>query len=148
MTHVLSNWSKKIGYGLLIVWVCGISPLIYFSGYSPHRGVQPHPVTVFQQPDRVNELRQTLAGISMQQKAEHWLVTSFLSGADSYRPAQTFATVASYLYQGFFWAAVYIIPFWNDLFLSSWVVLLVLIGSSAWLPPPEKPPAPFSLRPI
>lgn len=145
MTHSLHEWLKRIGYGLLIGWVCGISPLIYFGSYSPHRGVQPYPVTVFQQPDRISELHRALAQISTRQQTQQRFMQRLLSGADSFGPSQMVATVVSSLYQGFIWATVYIIPFWNDLSLSGWVVLLALAGSSAWLPQPEKPPPPFSI---
>ena len=144
MAHNLHDWFKKTGYGLLILWVCGISPLIYFGSYSPHRGVQPYAVPVFLQSSRTQELQIALSELAVKQQTEQWLAHRLFAGADLYHPAQTVASVPlSTLYQEFIWVAGYTNPFWNVVSLFSWVVLAVLLGSSAWLPPPEKPPSSF-----
>ena len=145
LTNSVYLWIKKFTYGLLILWVCGISPLIFFEAYSPHRGVQPYPVIIFQQPDHVNELHQALAEIFKLQRVEQWLTYRLFAGEDFYRSAHPVADAALFIpYQGFIWTADDDIPFGNIFSLSGWVSFTAFTGSSAWLPPPEKPP-PFSI---
>ncbi len=137
-------WIKRIVYAWLIIWVGGISPLIYFGDFSSHQGVQSQ-ISFLQQSDRSHKLQLALAEISAKQHMEQQLIR-LLSPNTDYFNATThqIMMMTSTLYQGFIWVEEHTLPF-NTISLIGWVGLLVLLGSSVWLPPPEKPP-PFSIQ--
>ena len=137
----LRIWAKKLIYGWLIIWVCGVSPLIYFGSLSSHQGIEKQ-ISFLQQIERAQKLQLALAALSAEQQAEQMSRYLQLFGV-GYFSASTHAViaVASSLYKGFNWAMEYIIPFWNELSLFGWVVWPVLLESSVWLPPPKKPPS-------
>ncbi len=151
-------WSKKILYGLLIIWVCGLSPLVYFGNYSSHQGVHSYQLSLFQKPGQFRELQLALAQISAEQRSEQMLIQRLFSkdhffgtknhffGTKNhfFGTSHTVSFVApSALYQGYIWATLNNISLRNaDAFFGR-VYSTVLLGSSVWLPLPEKPPSSF-----
>jgi len=140
----LSIWLKKIAYAFLILWVCGLTPLIYFEGFSSHFGKrETYHVNFLGQSERSQKLSRVLTEILEAQK-ESQKMSLLTSYADNLiGPNHTVAThfFLSIFNQSYLLVAVDALQ--NNLSLNGWVWALVLIGSSAWLPLPEKPP-PFS----
>jgi hypothetical protein len=132
---------KKTIYGLFILWVCGLTPLIYFEGYSSHFGAgQTFNVNFLGQSDRSQKLAQIRSEISEQSQT----LPKLSPQSNQIAPQQT---VAAYFFLSIFNSSFLLAaidsPASVTLFCLGKVPELVLVENSVGVPLPEKPP-PFS----
>lgn len=146
LTRKLDIWTRKVLYGLLIFWVCGVGPLVYFESFSSHRGLRGYQPTILGKSARPTQLPPALVQALNQhlnRTPANWVIPS--RWATAYRVA-TFS-IAHYFVSifgdGFGLLMTQHISLDNFFFFGP-VSVISYGGSSAWLPPPEKPPLLFS----
>lgn len=145
LKKLLVVWFKHIGYGLLLLWVGGIGPLIYFDAFSPHQGLRLYHITLLE-PVRVRQPLapppEPLESVFRRQLLKQTRGQSDFVTAGQKATAGLAHFFESSLGQGFLFNLAQIIIS-NESPPISRVSLLALTGRSAWLSPPEKPPSIF-----
>ncbi len=136
---ILITWTKNFIYGLLILWVCGVGPLIYVESFSSHHGVQAYRIAILEKPGRSTRLPSDLREILARRPG--------YEPAGPLTPQPQLIRVYHFTAPGFFLSAFrdgYVPPVkvtvYDNLLPWGRVSTTVLIGSSVRLPPPEKPP--------
>ncbi len=138
----LIGWVKKFLYSFLVLWVGGISPLIYAGSFSTHEDVPTYQLSILQSPNRAQKLQQILPKIFGLRQPE-WpsgRVTARSQGIGPRHPAvaTTIRLLLTALHEGLLPAAD--ITIWHIPALSGRISVLTPTVHSVWLPPPEKPP--------
>jgi len=132
-------YAPKLIYILLIIWVGGLAPLIYFENYSSHRGVQRVKVSLLQEPE-IGKLPAAFR--------QMWTERSEWPPRGLYTRSQFIArnislpgirSSAKIFRDGCLLTKTHTanLPGTSS---SESVSVIQLTGSSVWLPPPEKPP--------
>lgn len=140
-------WLKKILYALLLVCVGGVGPLIYIDALSPHLGVRTYHIAIFEsgRARQPSALPATLRGLLLYQR---WLAQ--ISGQTDWlsTPPKAAAGLARFfesdLSQGYLLNTARFTISAGSLPVSR-ISLAALIGRSACLAPPEKPPSFFPI---
>ncbi len=136
---ILMTWTKKIIYGLLLFWVCGVGPLIYFESLSSHQGVSAYHLTIFEKPNRPDGLL-ALSEIFAQQQGQSFSRYKWLR-SNLIKPNLSLTSTIGVLIFGLqIWLLPLAIFNLSILVFRGRVLSDPLIGHSAWLSPPEKPP--------
>ncbi len=133
------TWTKKILYSLLIFWVCGIGPLIYFETFSTHQGVQGYQPVILGQAARSTRLPSELV-----QALNHHLPQT-LNEIVIGNALNLYQTRPFGLYQVLsFWEGHGVLanfsPILFELRLVGSVWMFIVLARLVWLPTPEKPP--------
>ncbi len=143
----LAGWIKKFFYGVLIFWVGGVGPLIYFESFSSHQSVADYQVVVLgksvRSPKLPSALREALSQQDLNQRAGNWLATSgpFLKTAQFVAPNTTPFFLS--IFRDGHLLLITQVTMLSTLAFFDRVLIVIPNGSSAWLPPPEKPPTSF-----
>jgi len=132
----LVSWSKKLVYLFFILWVGGLTPLIYFEGVSSHFGKRQSYLAV-------NLLGQSKRSQKLAQVRAEILKVQNRSQASSIGPNRPVATqfFTTILNQSYLLAAIDAPE--NNLHFWGRILAIWLAEESVWLPLPEKPPPSF-----
>lgn len=136
-----NSWLSRIGYGLLVLWIGGIAPLIYFERFSAHQGLQGYEPVLLKRwspsPQLPFELQQALTN-HLIPPHESWSQPE-----QSIRPYQTMGSISrlySTLFRDGYGFYSGFAPVILDLQLLGQVWPVAINGQSVWLSPPDKPP--------
>lgn len=154
-------WIEKIFYGLLILCVGGVGPLIYFDAFLPDH---PHPYHLsvlhetFHEHAYGDNREHTHPHSCQSQRPEQDLnrrpverltISPHLITVDFISPNQSLASgLVRFFQSGLSHGYLLIVAKFDisvDNSLSNRVSLVTLTEPSVWLPPPEKPPPSLSL---
>ncbi len=131
-----ANWIKKFIYGLFILWVCGLTPLIFFEGFSSHFGKhQVYDINILGYSKRSQKLAKVSQLFQAGPKSQISSPVNHSIGPAQIGAVQLFLST---LNQSFLPVAAGALQ--NVLLLWGWIIALVLVGNSVWLPLPKKPP--------
>jgi hypothetical protein len=144
---VFGIWAQKFIYGWLIFCLGGIGSLTYFDGFLPghDQGQHPYHLSLFEAPNHHHDSRpHSPEPESLAQPPSLWLISRFGAGADFIIAQQHLAAglaqfFASGLNDGYLSTMAHSQIF-NDTSPLGSLLLVILTGHSALLPPPEKPP--------
>ncbi|RMF01677.1 MAG: hypothetical protein D6768_10080 [Chloroflexi bacterium] len=137
------NTAKKIAYLLLVLWVCGVGPLMYFERFSSHQIVQKtQPLvlgyTVGHSPHLPAEL---LAALGRTPGPQPGLAHgSRAIQQPALVPVNSMPQFYLSVFKDGHMFAVAVVPFLMVALAAAVISTLNIRGKSAELPPPDRPP--------
>lgn len=141
LSRKLDIWIRKVLYSLLIFWVCGVGPLIYFESFSSHRGARGYQPIILGKSARPRQLPPELV-----QALKRYLDQTPANWVIPFRWTNTYQVVTyttpyftSIFGDGYGLLVIQSTPLDNFSFFGP-ASILSYGGSSIWLPPPKKPP--------
>jgi hypothetical protein len=147
LKKALLIWTQKFFYGWLIFCIGGIGSLTYFDGFLPghDQGQHPYHLSLLEAPNHHHDSpSDSPEPEDRAQPPSLWLISRW--GADFIMAQQHLAAglaqfFASGLNDGYLLTRAHFQIF-NDTSPLGSLLLVILTGRSALLPPPEKPPQP------
>jgi hypothetical protein len=135
----ISGVATKLVYGLFIVWLGLLAPLVYYDRFATNHFVPPYRIALFETHNRPNSLPPEAAASQLRQQLRHRLMRQ-LDGISASSPFTGLAhSIQWSLDQPYVSAGVTGLPL---LLFGRLSLVEQLTTASADLPHPEKPPRP------
>jgi hypothetical protein len=152
---VIISWAKNLIYSGLIFCIGGVGSLSYFDGFLPghDHGQHPYHLSIFEEPNHYHDLPpHESESEQLAQQLRIWMISRFMPDGSFLIASPHFAPgLAQFFTSGLSDGYILTVACPKIFDLPSLVGLVtpdMLIGQSAWLVPPEKPPSfpPFELN--
>ena len=127
----------RIVYVLLIISAGIIGPLSYFDAYSPHHVANTYHLTILEDPTHIGRLSSTLQAINKSQSPANW-AQNYIPAISNQFAIPLFAKILKFATDNAYYSEMAGVYLQTCLTCRIWDYAPT--SSSAFIPPPEKPP--------